>query len=502
MVSKRFRDKLNNIGRNMGDSLSPYLPDYFPIAWKMAFIFSVLIITGLAFLGSIILNAQLERMQAQADDYGTVIALQLAQAAREPVLAADEFTLQVLVNQLAEGNQLLGAALFDRQGALLFAAGEIPPKTQPTQTQSHVQWHNGGDPLTTYYTPISVEASTAGHAAITLSRQPILQARTDAQDTIVSVTLLMAAVAIVVSFLVSRRLSQPIHNLLAATRALGSGDLQFRMDERRSDEIGQLVKAYNIMANGLLEKDQVQKVLSRFVSPSVATRMMADLEQVSLGGQQVEATVVFADIVGFTELSEQMAPDAVAEMLNGYFDAITMASTFYRGTIDKYMGDCAMIVFGVPEQDSEHAYHGICCAVMIQRLIERYNTMRSQRGLTTVRFRVGLNSGEMLAGNLGSRDRMQYTVVGDSVNLASRLSNMAGPGEIAAPEGVIRQAHISSRVRTSEAGIMRLRGKKEAVSTFLIEGVHSHSETLMEQRIAQFLEQLFDDGNRSLPGAS
>ena len=82
----------------------------------------------------------------------------------------------------------------------------------------------------------------------------------------------------------------------------------------------------------------------------VAHNMMADLDQVQLGGRDVQATVVFADIVGFTRLSETLAPDAIAEMLNVYFDAITTATTFYRGTIDKYMGDCAVIVFGVPEK--------------------------------------------------------------------------------------------------------------------------------------------------------
>ncbi|HBP68706.1 MAG TPA: adenylate/guanylate cyclase domain-containing protein, partial [Alcanivorax sp.] len=96
---------------------------------------------------------------------------------------------------------------------------------------------------------------------------------------------------------------------------------------------------------------------------SVARKMMANLDQVTLGGRDVTATVVFADIVGFTRLSESLAPEAVADMLNVYFDAISAASDFYRGTIDKYMGDCAMIVFGVPEEDSEHLFHGLCCAV-------------------------------------------------------------------------------------------------------------------------------------------
>ena len=244
------------------------------------------------------------------------------------------------------------------------------------------------------------------------------------------------------------------------------------------------------MAHSMLEKDQVERVLQRFVSPSVARKMMADLNQVTLGGRDVVATVVFADIVGFTRLSETLAPEAVANMLNVYFDAITTAAGCYRGTIDKYMGDCAMIVFGVPEEDSEHLFHGLCCAVMIQRLVARLNQHREARGQTTVEFRIGINAGAMLAGNLGSRERMQYTVVGDAVNLASRLSNMAAAGEIIAADTLFADANIASRVRATEYGAMRVRGRTEQVGTYRVDGVHALSETLMEQRIAQFLSSL------------
>ena len=491
-VAIRYREKWQNIRRNFGESLAPYLPAYFPVAWKMALVFSLIIVFGLGVLGSIILNSQLRQMQQQADRYGAVIATQLAGTAREPLLAGDDFTLQVLVNQLARGTSLEGAALFSRDGEVLHTAGPFPEGVIPAEAASRTQWQQGDLPLTTYFTMIDVDGLEAGYAAVTLSRASILEAKRSAQETIVSTTLIMALLAVLVAFVISRRLSRPIHDLVAATRALGGGDLHYRISDRRNDEIGKLIDAYNDMALGLLQKDQVERVLSRFVSPRVASRMMADLDQVSLGGRQVEATVVFADIVGFTELSETMTPDEVAEMLNGYFDAITVAATFYRGTIDKYMGDCAMIVFGVPEDDSEHAFHGLCCAVMIQRLIERFNTFRTGQGRTTVQFRIGINSGEMLAGNLGSRDRMQYTVVGDAVNLASRLSNMAGAGEVVAPASLVDHANIRPRVKARETGNIRVRGRREPVSTFLVQGLHSHSEVLMEQRIAQFLNQLMD----------
>src|SRR5690606_31120312 len=129
-------------------------------------------------------------------------------------------------------------------------------------------------------------------------------------------------------------------------------------------------------------------------------------------------------------------------------------------------------------------------------LVKRLNLYRASRGLTTVEFRIGINSGPMLAGNLGSRDRMQYTVVGDSVNLASRLSNMAGAGEVIVPQELAVQPNIRSRVRSRQSGAMRVRGKSEPIMTYVVEGVHAQSETLMEQRVAQFLNDLMDEPRR------
>lgn len=477
----------------------PLLPEYFPVAWKMGLSISLLISIAMAALGSVILNNQVELMQSQADGFGRAIARQLADSAREPMLADDDFNLKVLVNNLVRSETLKGAALFSKDGASLEEAGMVPPDAEPDSVSPQFRWQRNRENLTTYFTPVEVQEITAGYAGVTLSGRPIALAKARVRDAILTATVIMILVTIVLAFWVSRRLSAPIHSLLEATSAMNAGDLHYRIQERRNDEIGALIDAYNNMASGLLEKNQVERVLQRFVSPSVARQMMADLDQIQLGGRDTVATVLFADIVGFTRLSESISADEIAEVLNAYFDGITMAATFYRGTIDKYMGDCAMVVFGVPEPDPEHLYHGLCCAVMVQRLVDRLNVQRHAAGLPTVEFRVGINSGHMLAGNLGSRDRMQFTVVGDSVNLASRLSNMAGPREIVAPEMLLQDPNVASRVRAARAGEMHVRGKSDAVRTFNVTGVHPHSESLMEQRVAEIVDAIMEtrrDGTR------
>lgn len=467
-----------------------YTPGYFPVAWKMGLAISLLVVAGMALLGSVLINRQSAWMEKQADSFGAAIATQLADSAREPLLAQDEFTLNVLVGNLARNGNLAGAAIFDPAGKLMQRAGLIPVQLLQPIAQKHLRWEVDGNSYSTYMAPIRINSLTAGHVAISLSRNAILEAQAEAERTLLAATAMLSLLVIVAAFLVGRWLARPIQDLVTATEAIHTGNLNFRLHERRNDELGQLIDSYNRMASGLLEKDRVEGVLARFVSPGVAKKMMQDISQVQLGGRDADATVVFADIAGFTRLAENLAPDEVARLLNDYFNAISCAARFYRGTIDKYVGDCAMIIFGVPEDDAEHLSHGLCCALMIQRLVTRLNRWREAQGKVTVGFRIGINSGKVLAGNLGSSERMQYTVVGDAVNLASRLSNLAQSGEVILPLNLLGNANIASRFRFNATEEIRIRGKSRAVTTARLEGMHSQLEAVMEQRINQFMNQI------------
>ncbi|MBA4731494.1 MAG: HAMP domain-containing protein, partial [Alcanivorax sp.] len=258
---------------------------------------SALILIGMTLLAFILLNNQLQRMRDQADSFGNAIATQLAHTAREPLLAEDRFLLKVHINNLVRSDSIAGAALFNREGQPIDQAGVQPPASAPSSTEVRRWGGLGENAMSTYFAPVRVNDNLAGSVAVTLSDRSITLAQREVRNTLITATLAMGVLAIIASFLISRRLAQPIHNLLAATSAMRKGDLQYRIQERRNDEIGHLIEAYNGMAHGMLEKDQVERVLQRFVSPSVARKMMANLDQVTLGGRDVTATVVFADIV-------------------------------------------------------------------------------------------------------------------------------------------------------------------------------------------------------------
>ena len=197
---------------------------------------------------------------------------------------------------------------------------------------------------------------------------------------------------------------------------------------------------------------------------------------------------MFADVVGFTSVAENMAPQAVSELLNEYFSYISTISSLYKGHIDKFIGDCAMIVFGVPDEDNDHSFHAVACAIMIRKLVMQLNEARVKRGVVPVNFKIGVNSGIVVAGNLGSKERMDYTVIGDTVNIASRLSDVAGSNQIVVLDELYQKQEIKQRIRAQFYKVIQVRGKQKPVTTWLIDDVIGDDLQVMQTRIEIILE--------------
>jgi len=478
----------------------------FPIAYKLAIIITMLISSGMILLGLVIVSNQTQLLRGQMTDFGQTVAGQLANSTKELILSDDILSIMVSVKNLGNHKGILGAVVYSEKGTKLATSGIVPQadiinlyaQSKNNQQKGYsFEWvANNTDKqqnldVISFITPIRFQNLIAGHALVTFSKASLSQSLTETVNAIIAATIFMIILGIFTAYALGQRLSRPIHNLLDASKAIDSGDYSYRIDERRNDEIGSLIEGFNNMANGLLEKSQVENAFSRFVSTNVAKQIMDNLDGIQLGGQHVQATALFADIVGFTSMSEKLPPKEVATLLNEYFTYISMACELYNGTIDKYMGDCAMVVFGVPEEDPEHQFNAISCAIMIQRLIDRLNHIREQHGKQAVHFRIGVNSGEMLAGNMGSHERMQYTVVGEAVNLAARLHTAAEKGQIVVTDDMVKSTDIQWRIIAHRHKSIELRGIAEPVTTYIVtdlkspyaEQIEQHIETILAKKI-------------------
>jgi len=191
----------------------------------------------------------------------------------------------------------------------------------------------------------------------------------------------------------------------------------------------------NVMAHKRIADQEVQRqALARFLAPEVVEMIASNPEGIRLGGVNQKVTVLFCDIRGFTPMSETMAPEKIVEILNEYFSRVTDVIFDHGGTLDKYIGDAAMAIFGAPFSKGNDAANAVNAAVAMQKMICELNRDAAERGHPELKIGVGINTGVVTAGNIGSSKRLDYTVIGDSVNLASRLCGKAEGGQIIVTE--------------------------------------------------------------------
>ena len=221
----------------------------------------------------------------------------------------------------------------------------------------------------------------------------------------------------------------------------------------------------------IVAEERKRERLGRFLSPQVTARIIAtsDSQGATLGvPEEREVTVLFADIVGFTRMSESMSPAAVALILNDYLSRMTDVIFKYEGTLDKYIGDAIMAVFGAPLDMPDHASRAIKTALEMRERLEEFNAERKEGG-PHLRIRIGINSGRAVAGEIGSINKKEYTVLGDTVNTASRLeSSVATPMTIVIGENT--QEMVKDEFECRSLGAKELKGKEKVVKAFEVMG--------------------------------
>ena len=221
-----------------------------------------------------------------------------------------------------------------------------------------------------------------------------------------------------------------------------------------------------IAIEDISDVSKVKNTFKRYVSKQVVDNLLEDDTKLNLGGEEREVTILFTDIRGFTSMSENMKPEEVVTTLNEYFSEMIDIVFKYNGTLDKIIGDELMVVFGAPlaaEDDTERALN---TAVEMQNKIKELNNIRKKRKEKPVLVGAGINKGYVVSGNIGSRDMMDYTVIGDTVNLGSRLCSAAGPGEIIVSKEVTKNQ--DKHFNFEELVPINVKGKKDKINIFKV----------------------------------
>ncbi|MEE9256926.1 MAG: adenylate/guanylate cyclase domain-containing protein, partial [bacterium] len=204
--------------------------------------------------------------------------------------------------------------------------------------------------------------------------------------------------------------------------------------------------------------------LSRYLSPSVVDDILSQGEAIELGGATVGCSVLFSDVVGFTSFSENLSPAELVQLMNEYFTAMADMIFGNNGTLDKFIGDATMAIFGAPVSDPDHAIMAVNAGINMVEACHKLMVKWESEGKPTFRMRVGVNSGPVVAGNLGSPQRMDYTVIGDAVNLASRMESSSEPGTLCISE--YTWDLVKEYAEAEDKGLIRVKGKSDEIRVY------------------------------------
>ena len=282
---------------------------------------------------------------------------------------------------------------------------------------------------------------------------------------------LAAALAALLGILWSRRAAAPIARLVSFADALAARRFEERVQVASGDELETLGVAFNDAAAALAGSEAalasaaaIRVDLSRFLPAQLVDRVVRREHQLELGGQRHPVTVLFADVAGFTSLVERHSPEVVIPILNELFTLLTALIFRHRGTVDKFIGDCVMALWNAPDADEHHAASAVRCAQDMLRWVEAANEIWQRRVGVTIHLAIGVHTGEATVGNFGSATRMEYTAMGDTVNVAARLEHLARPQQILVGAATMKAAPTAATYVA--LGFTRLAGREQPVEIF------------------------------------
>jgi len=270
--------------------------------------------------------------------------------------------------------------------------------------------------------------------------------------TLTKLILAVLAVTIIGAILFSLRISRPMEEIAAVALKVGAGNLDVQVSPLKTkDEIGILATRMNAMIDGLRERDRIRNTFGRYMSDDVAKAILESPEGSQIGGAKRDVTTIMTDLRGFTSIGERLPAEDVVTILNIYLETMTDIILKYKGTIVAFIGDAILIIFGAPIARKDDVQRAVACTVEMQQAMQAVNTRCRDMGYPEIQQGIGVNTGKVIVGNIGSEKQMKYDCIGRNVNLASRIESYTVGGQIL----------ISESTKAACAATLRIDGRNE-----------------------------------------
>lgn len=274
--------------------------------------------------------------------------------------------------------------------------------------------------------------------------------------------------AFIGGYFLARQVTLSLRSLLNCVREIGQGNLKAMTSLQTHDEFEELGNEINRMTHGLQERERLKLNFARYVSQHVMEKILKAEHVAKLEGERRKITVLFSDIRQFTKLSEQLPPEEVVLLLNEYFAMMLDVIFRYQGTLDKFLGDGIMVEFGAPLDDTLQEKHAILTAIGMQKELKKLNAKWEREKKPLIEMGIGIHTGLAVVGNIGSEKRIEYTAIGDTVNVASRLEQATKLLKKPVLLSEMSYLPVQKEIKAESLGPMILPGRKEAITVYSI----------------------------------
>jgi len=435
----------------------------YKIAGTLIIILSLTVIS----LGVVTFARQKKILRYEMKNRASVLVQQLANVGKEGLLTKQELPVFSTITDIAKRDDVVYAMVVDNEGKVFAHSdfsqkGSVPAgasdsaalKTDILLFQETV-FNN--DSVMDAAFPITLKANNLklGVARIGLSEKALNAAIREQKTIYLWMALGFGIGGLLVSFGLARLITKPLDALAEGIHIVSRGDLRSLVAVTSNDEIGKVTGVFNQMILSLREKIHMEKYLSQSTVNSIKEHR--DMTELKLGGERKYVTALFSDARGFTSLSEKMSPEEVVTLMNIYLNLQSSVVDKWGGIVDKFVGDEVMAIF----EGKGREINAVRAAVEIQSFCKALNAARAAAGETVVNIGIGLNGGDVVMGNMGAEDHMDYTVIGDNINVAARLCGIAQPGQVLVSKVIADQ--LGDQATLKELPPVMVKGKDKPI---------------------------------------
>jgi len=459
------------------------------IRYKIAGALIFVLIIAIASLGVITFSHQKSILQEEVKKRAGVFVHQLAGIGKEGLMTKDDLSVFSTIKDIQKHVGVVYAMVLDKNGAVfvhstLSEKGKIlssPIDKNTLKTEQLLFQHTAfnNETVIDAALPIFVlyqsKNMRIGTARIGLSEKELLDAIAKQKLTFFWISLIFVVIGFLIAFALAKLLTGPIYTLAVGMQIVAEGDLNQQIKVTYKDEIGKLTESFNQMVLSLREKLHMEKYLSRSTLKSI--RKVRDMSELKLGGERKYVTALFSDVRDFTAMSEKMIPEEIIEVLNTYLNLQANIIRNWGGVVDKYVGDEIVAIFEGKGQE----VNAVRAAIEIQKFCRSLNWARAKLGKKQMNVGIGLNSGEVVMGNMGSQEQMNYTVIGDNINLTARLCSAAAAGQVVVSKATADA--VGKKAVLNKLEPVKVKGKEKLIDIFEATDVAGVSRETMRRDI-------------------